>query len=307
MFKLKSGQKGFAVEFLLIGLVLVAIGGAAFYFFVVAGPKAKVNSVAKEYVELSVSGDYEDALELTSADKDEEEAVQKFSEGIDDGVGEDDYKIVSTEVDGDEATVKFEVDGDEDKTIKIDLEKNEGKWLVSGVVYNLGDVAAGDDAESPDTSDSTAVATPAPEACLPAAALDKFWRYTSGWQFYFQADSNELANGEYSAVSNIEEMKTFYDDNNQYNFAFVIDVSLYQATGSQADIQLAKDRAGIVAYNMNLGGIPYEFIRFGEATSGGDPNTSQYAGGSRNAGVSINSECNALSAPQDFTADNVGR
>ena len=172
-------------------------------------------------------------------------------------------------------------------------------------MYNLGDVAVSDDSDS--TGSSAKVATPAPDACLPAAALDKFWRYTSGWQFYFQADSNELENGEYSAVSNIEEMKTFYDDNNQYNFAFVIDVSLYQATGSQADIQLAKDRAGIVAYNMNLGGIPYEFIRFGEATSGGDPNTSQYAGGSRNAWVSINSECDSLSAPQDFTADNVGR
>lgn len=307
MFKLKKGQSGFAVEILLIGLVLVAIGGAAFYFFVVAGPKAKVNSIAKEYVEFSIAGDYEDALGLTSADKDEEEAVQKFSEGIDDGVGSDDYKIVSTEIDGDEATVKFEVDGDEDRTIKLDLEKKDGKWLVSGVVYNLGDVATSEDSDPSDKSDSAAVATPAPEACLPAAALDKFWKYTSGWQFYFQADRNELETGEYAAVDNIKQMKQFYDDNNQYNFAFVIDVSLYQATGSQADIQLAKDRAGIVAYNMNLGGIPYEFIRYGEAKSGGDPNTSQYAGGSRNAWVTINSSCDSLSKPQDFTSDNVGR
>ncbi|HMT55436.1 MAG TPA: hypothetical protein PKD20_01015 [Candidatus Saccharibacteria bacterium] len=307
MFKKRGGQQGFALEFVLIGVVLLAVIGAGYYFFIVAGPKQKVNKAANEYVKQSVAGEYDDALKLTTADDDEEDAVKKFSEGIDDGVGKDDYKISSTSIDGDSATVKFIVDDDEDKTIKLDLERKDGEWLISGVVYSLGDVKNEEESSSSSDTETTTVETPAANSCLPAAALDKFWRYTSGWQFYFQADSNELEYSESVAVDSIKQMKTFYDDNKQYNFAFVIDVTLYLANGSASDVQLAKDRAGVVAYNMNLGGIPYEYIRFGEATSAGIAEAPENATGSRAAWVSINSSCDALSQPQDFTADNVGR
>lgn len=296
-----KNQSGFALEFVLIGVMVVLLVAATMYFMTVLRPRQEVNNAASKFVETSVDGDYEDAVDLTDADKEDASEVEAFALGIDEGVGSDDYKVVKTTIDGDDAKVKFEVDEDDDRTISIELEKKKGDWLVTGVVYKLGD---SEKAADPAPTESVAIAAPAASACLPAAALEKHWRYKSEWQFYFKADSNVLEHGETVAVSNIKQMKTFYDENKQYNFAFVIDVSLYQSTGSQADQQIATDRAGVVAYNMNLLGIPFDYIRFGEAISGGNPDTPEYATGSRNAVVAINSSCDALSTPADFNSKN---
>lgn len=302
----KKNQQGFALEFLLIGLAVALLIGAGIYAMLVLFPKQQVNNAATAFIETSVDGDYEDVIDLANTENEQEEtAVKQFAEDIDDGVGSDEYKIRSTEIDGDKATVIFEVNEDKDKTIRLELKKVEGKWLVEGVYYSLDEVES-----SSESNNSTPAETPvasAPQACLPAASLEKFWRYKSGWQFYFAADSNDLEFGTSTAVQNVKEMKEFYNDNKQYNFTFVIDVSLYQATGSASDIELAKSRGGIVAYNMYLAGIPYENIRFGEAISAGNPDTPQYATGSRNATVEINSSCDAQSAPQDYNSENAGR
>ena len=310
MRKLKNEQSGFAVEIVLVILALVLLGAGVFYFLEM-GPKQKVNSVANDYVKQSVDGNYDAALKLTDSDKSQEAAAKKFSTDIDEQVGSSNYKVNSTEINGDKATVKLIVDNDTKKTIRLELSKVRGEWLITGVFYSIKTPATSDkaaDSATPAPAPIAAAAAQSPQACLPAGALQKFWRYTAGWQFYFKPDTDNLAFGDAAAIQSVVEMQKFYDDNSKYSFSYVIDVSLYQASGTASDVALAKKRAGVVAYNMNARGIPYARIRFGKATSGGDPNTPQYAAGSRNAVVSINASCDALTAtPQDYTADNAGR
>lgn len=285
-------------------IVLVAV---ALYGLLVFLPAQQLKNFANNFVSTATEGDYEKSFEMTDSEEDQKDSVIGLIESLDTQLDSSDYKIRKIEKDNEKSQVTYELVDDKDKWFRIEIEKIDGKFKVVGIFLGIGDVDEDVEAEEESTNSSGDTAVKTPTTCLPAASLQKFWRYTSGWQFYFKADSNDLEFSDSSAVQSIDEMKTFYDDNKQYQFAFVIDVSLYQATGSDADVELAKDRAGIVAYNLNLAGVPYEFMRLGKATSGGNANNPEYATGSRYANVTINSSCDSLSETPDFTEENVGR
>lgn len=279
------------------------VAGALVWFLLVFQPAQQIKSAANSFVKTAVAGDHEDALELTDVDDGEEEAALGLIESLDDQLGDSSYKIDKIESNGDAKRVKYVVDGDDDKRFVVSVQKVDGKWKVVEIILNIG---ASTESKSDTESDVAQAPATTPTACLPAAALDKFWRYKSGWQFYFKADTNELqdyGNGQLVAGSvastSVTEMLEFYNDNKQYQFVFKIDVGLYQST----DQTLAQKRAGVVAYNMNLRGIPYEYMRLGEIISGGDPSRPDLAGGSRNATVEINSECDALNQQQNLDVE----
>lgn len=314
----KKNQAGFAVEILLIILAAAILVGISVYWLLVLYPKQQVDKSAKDFVSAAVAGEYDKTVRLANIESEgDSTAIKEFAKGIDDGVGNNAYEVDRLEIQGDKATVVFIVNDDSSKTIRLELKKVDGEWLIEGVVYNLGG-SSSDSAQSK-TAETAASAVPdsvnsgaSPvSACLPAASIEKFWRYKYGWEFYFEADTSDIndwgtGDSEHlSSVNSINEMVTFYNDNKQYAFSFVIDVSLYQATGSESDKALALDRANAVAYNMYIRGIPYERMRLGQATSASS--SAEYAEGYRRANVTINSSCDALSTPTEFSSSSVGR
>lgn len=302
-------SSGSAIVYILLAIVVLAMVGIAAYWVFVLSPKQQVKASATGFVDTSVKGDYEKVVDYANTEStDDELAIKAFAKGIDEGVGGDDYSIQKHEVRGNTATVVFIVNDDSDKTIRLELKKVNGKWGIEGVVYKFGETTKSD---ASSTNKTTSESTQAQTICLPADSLEKFWRYTSGWEFYFDADQASLNNwgvgdnAQPNAVNSVKEMAVFYNNNKQYQFSFVIDISLYEANDSQASRQLALDRAKVVAYNMHLQGIPYERIRLGRATSE-SASSSEYAAGHRRANVSIDSSCDALSSPPDFTKSSVG-
>ncbi|MDQ5886254.1 MAG: hypothetical protein QG628_651 [Patescibacteria group bacterium] len=255
----------------------------------------------------SVAGDYEVALGFTDSEPDQEESVKGLSEGVDSGIDKDEkYKIKTTEIDGNSATVKIIVDDNDSRYVNLGLEKKEGDWLIISIVYNL----TGDNSENSteNISDNEKIATmdvkDTPKQCLPSASVEKQWYYSSGWSFYFQPDSSSLSYPDAAPVS-INQMKEFYEDNSQYEFYYVIDVSLYLATGSQSDIDLANSRAYEVGDRMVDAGISASRIRLGTASGNGSSGTPQNGEISRYAYVKINSSCDVPTDTEDLP--NLGR
>ena len=284
------------ILFIIAGIAAALLIAALAYFLLVIQPNNRIKGAANEFVKTSIAGDTDDATELTDSEDSEKQGVQGLIKSLDSQVGSDDYKIDKFSKDGETAKVTYVVDGNKEKTFTLGLTKKDGKWLINNIVLNIG-ASKAEDTEA-ETSPQTAAT--APTQCLPYAAIEKFWRYKMGWQFYFEPDTNEvLYSG--AALTSIDEMKVFSDNNKQYNYTFVLDVSLYQGTGSASDKQLAYDRANVTAYNMHLKGIPYENMRYGTVNYSGGSASNEKAGTvSRYVNVSINSECNAMSTPQNL-------
>lgn len=280
---------------LIIGIVLGSVGflalAGAVLFYLLLWPGMQVTSTANSFVSATAKGDYDQALKLADSEEDEAGA-RTLVERLDSQLGEKKYELDSVTTKGSTQRVKYVLSEDKDKSFIIGLDKVDGSWKVVEIVISLGESTA-----AVDTPKGTSEAS----RCLPQASIDKFWRYKSGWEFYFEADSNQVVY-ENVAAEYIVNMKEFYADNTQYDFTFVIDVSLYQADGTNASAQeLALLRASIVAYNMNLKGIPYDVIRFGKVIyNNGDATTPQYAAGYRSSYVTINKACDARSQDQNL-------
>lgn len=292
-----KGGKGKIVA--IIGAIIGALAliGGLLWLFLVFLPDYQVKSAANDFVELVKDGKHEDAIKLTNSDEDDEEGTMRLIESLDSSIGDSSYKITSVDKDDSTKLVKYTADEDDDKRFVIGVKDVDGKRKIVSIIIDFKGESSSDTPK--DDSDQT-VATNTP-ACLPQASVQKNFRFTNGFTFYFEADTNKVRH-EGVAINEILIMKQFYDDNKQYNFTFNIDVSLYQGNAdSKAAQDLALLRASVVAYNMNKRGIPYENIRIGKVIySAGNPKTPQYADGSRTATVIINSECNAQSTPENI-------
>lgn len=284
---------------LIIGIIAAVIGalliiGAILWLVLFYLPEQRVRSAADNFVTLVKDGKHQDALKLTAADDDDEAATLQLIKSLDSSLGDGSYKISTVTNDDSTKLVKYVVDNDDDKRFTVGITDQGGTLKVNNIVIDLGDSQKSD-------SNNKAVSDSPSTACLPQASLKGNFRYTTGWDFYFEPDTNKVLH-ETVAAGSADQMKQFYDDNKQYNFTYDIDVSLYQGSADNKAAQdLALLRASVVAYNMNLRGIPYANMRFGKVNyEAGNASTPENATSSRAAWVNINSDCDAQSTPQNL-------
>lgn len=199
---------------------------------------------------------------MTSTESDQQ-SFTTFCEQMKDDVGTGQTEINSTKTNSGKAYV-FSITGGNSKYARVTVD--------NGTVSNFI-VSDTDPTNQPDNLSSSQAKTLAAGAaddlntaqCLPDSVLSSNWRYESGWEVYFKADSVAT---EYPASEDVsyKEIAKFYNENKNTEFKFVVDSSVYQGNSTQAAKTLADQRAAYVKSKLVAEGINTEYISDGQRT-----------------------------------------
>ncbi len=282
----KSRKMLFIVLAGVIALVIVA----AFLAYTRMSPDTKAMSASKNFMDAASAADVNKLIELDDAT---DEGSKKFLQGVAESLKGSYKQTDKTSKDG-KWYVKYELLGAKSKYARTIVEKKDGRYVVSSIVFSTNELAlipssSADDTPSTTTSNpsnpTTAQSTPAATtlACLTQDDYRYFFydkklptvnyvtRESSGFfnvasaSMFFKADSTK----EDSFTTIYDDWAEFATKNPTKQWSFTLKGATYDAgadsTAIPVSVKLAKDRAEKVKTELIKRGVPESRIKVGNA------------------------------------------
>lgn len=256
---------------LVIGLVLILLGAAYGIYTLMFSPAALSKKASTAFMNAATTGDKEKLYKLDEAETDAEKSFLSASSDSVKGT----YKLVKKASKNNTWYFLYELNGAPSTSARTEVEKKNGKYVVTGFVYGKSTLAlipntsTGTDTTAEATNTKTTTTTTTASNCLVLSDFDPWYKamygmtatseglkfdkvetaYTSNT--HFKPDSLNLEDDGTTGVSSMVDLAKSVSTKD-----FTIHLKGSVATTAKSDLDFANKRAQVVKDKLIAGGVP---------------------------------------------------